>query len=162
MAIPIIVGAGILAARALAFRVALGAVRNKALKYTTLGYIGSEILPAFSGEDESEVIDVTRTAIQQAYNLRDDNSRQMASETFALLSDPALLWPSHQRGPRAGEPITPNYLVHDLNNGNAWVLERYRSAKSVNRGFQRGRRSGERAAQRQMAERTDIYRGVSN
>lgn len=162
MAIPMVVGAGILAARALAFRVALGAVRNKALAYTTAGYVGSEVMQAFSGEDESEVIDVTRSAIQQAYNLRDDNSRQMASETFALLSDPALLWPTHQRGPKAGEPVTANYLVHDLNTGNAWVLERYRSAKSVNRGFQRGRRSGQRAAQREIAQRTDIYRGVSN
>ena len=110
MAIPMVVGAGILAARALAFRVALGAIKNKALVYTGLGYTGSEVMSVFTGEDENEVVNTTRTAIEQAYNIRDDNARSMAAEMFALLSDPALLWPVHQRGANKGEAIDPGYI----------------------------------------------------
>ena len=105
-----------------------------------------------------------RTAIQQAYDIRDDNARNMSAETFALLADPNLRWPYHTRGDKAGEAHLPGYLVMNIQNGQSWVLPpgRYNSRKSVDAAFQRGVRTGMRRAERELRNRTQIYSGVSN
>lgn len=51
-----------------------------------------------------------------------------------------VLWPTHQRGPNAGEFITPRYFTLDLVQGRAWYSGKHYSRKAVNAAFMRGRK----------------------
>jgi len=42
-----------------------------------------------------------------------------------------ILWGSYRRGDNAGEPIAPNYLILDLNQGRGWIADQYISKKFV-------------------------------
>lgn len=66
-----------------------------------------------------------------------------------------VMWPVT----RQGEKVSPNYFTIDFMKGRAWVHSKYYSRGSVNAGFKRGRRSGERAGKRELATITTAQGG---
>lgn len=89
----------------------------------------------------------------------DENALTETAHTVARmlgLDGSEVLWPVHRRGENQGMPIEPLYFTMDLTNGRAWYSSKYHSRKSVNAGFRRGRRSGDRFARRQLAQTKDI------
>lgn len=80
----------------------------------------------------------------------------MAARITGQVGDETL-WPRYRRGDNAGEKIPGNYLVVNMHTGDSWVTSRYYSRKSVNAGFQRGRRSGSRRKLREIAQESEIH-----
>lgn len=85
-----------------------------------------------------------------------ENAARTAARLLGLNGE-EVLWPTHRRGPQAGEPIIPRYLTIDLIQGRAWYSSRhntYRAIQSANRrGWNRGRNSG----RRQGLQETQAY-----
>lgn len=91
----------------------------------------------------------------------DQAAIEQASRTAASLlglSGDEVLWPSHTRGARAGEPIIPRYLTIDLNRGRAWYSSRHVSARSLRRARGFGRRRGWSSGRRDFAQTVQTAR----
>jgi len=70
-----------------------------------------------------------------------------------------VLWPTHTRGAKKGERISPEYLTIKMSDGRAWFSGSYRSAKSVDAGFKRGLRAGAKGKLREMAQESEVRQG---
>lgn len=103
----------------------------------------------------NEIIEAVR---EDAPN-SDESALNETAHTVARmlgLDGSEVLWPVHRRGDNQGMPIEPLYFTMDLTNGRAWYSSKYHSRKSVNAGFRRGVRSGDRRARRDMVQTKDI------
>lgn len=98
---------------------------------------------------------------QQAIRIAPGSDREALEEASRLaarllgLEGDEVLWPRQ----RNGEPITPKYMIIDLNRGRAWYSTRYYSRKSVNAGRRRGFGRGVGAGRRQAVQTAQISRG---
>lgn len=113
-----------------------------------VGYAISSAIEAVTVEETREI--ATIMAPESDPEALDEVSKVVVR----LMQQDEVLWPTN----RQGERIKPSYMILDLNQGRAWFSSRYHSRKSVNAGFKRGIRSGERAQRRALSQESQIHK----
>ena len=104
--------------------------------------------------------DIRAKAIQIAGPPTNDEQRaaieHLVGFATAILESADVMWPTYQRGDKRGQKVEPMYLTFDFTQGRAWVHHRYYSKKSVDAGYRRGRRHGERAGKAEMSQQASV------
>lgn len=101
-----------------------------------LDWLMAEAIRVAPGSDQAGIIQAAQTA-----------ARMLG------LGGEEVLWPVHQRGPNAGEFITPRYFTLDIVQGRAWYSGKHYSKKSVNAAFMRGRKRPQYVSRRSTVGR---------
>lgn len=122
-------------------RFASGSFAKQAIKWGGMGFAVKEMM------------DIGRQLWPDAPEGMLEQYIDLAAE---ILEDDEVLWPTHMRGAKQGEPIEPVYLTFNIPKGIAWLAGTYRSAKSVSRGYFKGIRSGRRQARKELSEHGNI------
>lgn len=118
--------------------IAIGAGAGAITDFINLDWLRQQALQIAPGSD--------REALEEA--------ARMAARLLGLEGD-EVLWPRT----RSGEPISPKYLVVDLNRGRAWFSSQYFSRKSVRGAQRRGNARGFGRGQRSIATISQAQRG---
>lgn len=113
-----LVGRLVAGARALAVSrgFQIGAGTALITDFVNLDWLRQQSIKLAPGSDQAAIEQAARTAAQ----------------LLGLAGD-EILWPTHRRGARQGEPIVPLYLTIDLVKGRGWFSSRHYSYKSARR-----------------------------
>lgn len=95
-------------------------------RMVTGGAIGATAVSVYG--DGGDTDEVESTALQMfGADTNMENLVNVGNSIKEFLGEAGWLWPTH----RDGTPLDPNYLILDLRQGRGWILEQYRSYKTV-------------------------------
>lgn len=84
--------------------------------------------------------------------LNDSDTEKLLDAVISMMDSEDLLWPVHRRGDNKGQPISPQYMVWDMNQDRGWFSSNHFTKGHVDAAFKRGVRSGQRRERRRLSD----------
>lgn len=109
---------------------------------------------AVGGLTATEIFDLVRNEVPDS---DEESITEVVTAITRIMDEDQTMWAED----RMGKKIPLNYITFNVKQGTSWVTSKYRNKNTENAAYKRGFRAGQRAAQRELQQRGQIYQGVN-